>query len=93
MLIPAVAPGILLDRQPRALLSKLTPRRGTSSQALLEAGADVKTVDDNDNTALHYAAGYGYMDTAQQLVDRHGCVERFEGGRGPLALHGRKRGI
>lgn len=43
-----------------------------SFQVLLEAGADANAVDANDNTALHYAAGYGNLEAAQLLLDK--CV-------------------
>ena len=39
-------------------------------QALMDAGANVNAVDDNDNTALHYAAGYGNIEVARILVNK-----------------------
>jgi ankyrin repeat protein len=39
-------------------------------QALLEAGADANARDDNQNTALHYAAGYGNVESATALLER-----------------------
>ena len=39
-------------------------------QALLEAGADANSKDDNENTALHYAAGYGNVPAATLLLEQ-----------------------
>ena len=39
-------------------------------QVLLEAGADVDALDSNENTALHYAAGYGNVEAATLLMDK-----------------------
>lgn len=36
----------------------------------MDAGANVNAVDDNDNTALHYAAGYGNIEVARILVNK-----------------------
>ncbi len=60
-------------------------------QVLLEAGADANAVDANDNTALHYAAGYGNLEAAQLLLDK--CVGLGGGGgwQGRLALAGGRR--
>jgi hypothetical protein len=40
------------------------------SKLLIEAGAKLDLVDNNQNTALHYAAGYGQVDTVKLLIDR-----------------------
>lgn len=40
------------------------------AQVLLDAGADVNAVDANENSALHYAAGYGNLEAAQLLLDK-----------------------
>jgi ankyrin repeat protein len=37
-------------------------------------GAKVDLVDNNKNTALHYAAGYGQADSVKLLLDRCGAV-------------------
>ena len=70
-------PGLVDPRcsAPRAHLAlTLPPARHPSPppcpQVLLEAGADVNALDVNENTALHYAAGYGNMDSAQLLMDK-----------------------
>lgn len=39
-------------------------------QVLLEAGADVNAVDANENTSLHYAAGYGNQEAAKLLLEK-----------------------
>ncbi len=41
-----------------------------SNQVLLEAGADVNAVDANENTSLHYAAGYGNQEAAKLLLEK-----------------------
>ena len=38
-------------------------------RTLLEGGADTESRDAHGNTALHFAAGYGYAEIAQVLVD------------------------
>lgn len=43
------------------------------AQALLDAGADANAKDENANTALHYAAGYGNSDAAALLLDQCAC--------------------
>ena len=42
-----------------------------------EAGADVDAKDGNDNTPLHYAAGYGQAEAIQLLLDRYAVVYRL----------------
>lgn len=37
---------------------------------LLEAGATVDALDSNENTALHYAAGYGNIEAAKLLLEK-----------------------
>lgn len=41
-----------------------------TQQVLLDAGADVNVVDSNENSALHYAAGYGNVEAARLLLER-----------------------
>lgn len=36
----------------------------------MDAGANINATDDNSNTALHYAAGYGNLQVAELLVSR-----------------------
>lgn len=43
-------------------------RRGAVAQVLLEFKAEVDVADTNDNTALHYAAGYGQADGVKLLL-------------------------
>lgn len=43
-------------------------RRGGAAQVLLEFKAEVDVADTNDNTALHYAAGYGQADGVKLLL-------------------------
>ena len=42
------------------------------AEVLLEAGASVDAADNNQNTALHYAAGYGQDDGVALLLKQ--CV-------------------
>lgn len=55
-------------------------------QVLLEAGAEVNAVDANDNSALHYAAGYGNVEAAQLLLAK--CVGPGAAGLGAAATCG-----
>jgi Ankyrin repeats (many copies) len=45
---------------------------GAAVQVLLSFGADVNASDNNKNTALHYAAGYGQDDGVKLLLKQ--CV-------------------
>ena len=48
-----------------------SPRHGPPpGQALLDAGAAVDALDGNQNSALHYAAGYGNIEAARLLLDK-----------------------
>lgn len=51
-------------------MTLLRPR----SQVLLEAGASPNVGDNNNNTALHYAAGYGQADIVKLLLDHKADV-------------------
>lgn len=42
------------------------------SQALIEAKAALDIIDNNQNTPLHYAAGYGQAESVKLLLER--CV-------------------
>ena len=67
----APAPPLGLTRHTHHSTGTRTRTPG-ATQALLEAGADANAKDENDNTALHYAAGYGNTDAAALLLDRCG---------------------
>ena len=41
------------------------------AEVLLEHKADVEAKDNNQNTALHYAAGYGQLETTQLLLKQY----------------------
>lgn len=43
-------------------------------QALIAAKAKLDAVDNNKNTALHYAAGYGQAESCKLLVERCACA-------------------
>lgn len=43
-------------------------------QTLLEKGANANAKDKNNNTALHYAAGYGQADMVKLLLDHKADV-------------------
>ena len=61
------------------------------AEALIAAGADIEATDNNKNTALHYAAGYGEEDSLHLLLKQcapapalNGCLpERSCLERGP----------
>ena len=56
-------------------------------QHLLASGIDVDVRDENDNTPLHLAAGYGYTELSRLLVDRGADVDaRGRIGNTPLHL-------
>lgn len=56
-------------------------------QHLLASGVDVDVRDENDNTALHLAAGYGYTELARLLVHSGADVDaRGRIGNTPLHL-------
>lgn len=40
------------------------------AKLLIEAGAKLDQKDNNQNTALHYAAGYGQVESVKLLIDR-----------------------
>lgn len=44
------------------------------AKLLIEAGAKLDLVDNNKNTALHYAAGYGQADGVKLLLERCGAA-------------------
>lgn len=82
--------------QPAALGSTLhvpatrtPPRHGTRAQVLIEAKAKLDAVDNNKNTALHYAAGYGQAEACKLLIQRwaRGVWQLFH----CTALHRRAR--
>ena len=53
------------------LLHAIHKHQNASVAALLDAGADVNRGDDKGVTPLMMAAGYGYDDTVQLLLERH----------------------
>ncbi|RUS23562.1 ankyrin repeat-containing domain protein [Jimgerdemannia flammicorona] len=57
-------------RSPRLFISSCGPC--IHPQFLLDWGADIDHVDDEGNTALHYAAGWGHSKCVTILIDR-GC--------------------
>jgi hypothetical protein len=57
MLMHAVG---IIDQESRMAIIKL----------LLDAGADLKARDKNNNTALHLAASYGFDETAEMLINK-----------------------
>jgi ankyrin repeat protein len=42
----------------------------SAAQELIKSKAKLDAVDKNQNTALHYAAGYGQAEACKLLVDR-----------------------
>nr|GEU65236.1 hypothetical protein [Tanacetum cinerariifolium] len=57
------------------------------AQVLLEAGVKVNALDNNNNTALHYAAGYGRKECVVLLLDNDTtCNLQNLEGRTPIEI-------
>ena len=48
------------------------------AEALVEAKADIEAMDNNNNTALHYAAGYGQEESTKLLLKQCASLVQAE---------------
>lgn len=66
--------GILLDGIFESFIILCLRLQVKCAQVLIEAGANVDSLDKNKNTALHYAAGYGRKECVSLLLENGAAV-------------------